>query len=298
MIYDKIKHCDLVYNELQTVGAYNQAFTREYYAKYSEQVRNANNGKAVVSVNNFKEFGIGALVLLLSLIAGLVLSLIIPCGRHLVFHMGAAALCGYIGYVMITSSKSFSPNTWYKDRTEGKVLGSILIAEAAAILIMWFNLPFATDWECSYFMAGTFLIVMSIYKIAGIVLYLTRGSRIYTRNTQAECIGYVRKRSISNDADNHTHIRWYHSPVFKYMIDGREMIAFYDSLSSGIDSKIPLGHTTIRVNKDDPGSIMNPTRKGLAGSVILIIILSAIGVFLIAGVLSGGVDGSSISIAA
>ena len=72
------------------------------------------------------------------------------------------------------------------------------------------------------------------------------------------------------------------------------MTAFYDSLSSGIDSKVPLGHVTIRVNKDDDGSIMNPTRKGLAGSVILIIILSAIGAFLIAGVLHGGVHGSSI----
>ncbi len=296
MIYDKIKHCDLVYNELQTVGAYNQAFTREYYAKYSEQVREANNGKPVVSVNNFKEFGIGALGLILALLAGLVLSLLLPCGKHLIFHTGAAFLCAYVGLILITSSKSFEPNNWYKDRTEGKVLGSILIAEAAALLIMWFNLPFATDWECSFFMAGTFMIVMGIYRIVSIVMYLTRDSRIYTRTTEAECIGYVRKRSISNDANNHTRVRWYHSPVFRYMIDGREMIAFYDSLSSGADSNIPLGPVTISVNKNDPGSIMNPTKRGLVGSIILIIILLAIGAYLIAGVLRGGVHGSSISL--
>ena len=294
MIYDKVRHCDLVYSELQKVGYGNIDFTREYMYRYNEQVREANDGKPVVRVNNLKEFGIGALGFIAALALAYVLTLVLPCGKHLIFHMGAAYLCGCIGFFKITSSKTFASNIYIKDPLSETVSGIILMAEAVAILVMWFNLPFATDWECSYFIAGTFMLVMSARKVIDLVMFCTQGLRIYTRSVDAECIGYVRKRTESTDSDNHTHIHWYHSPVFKYRIDGRDMIAFYDSLSSGIDSKIPLGHTTIRVNKDEPGSIMNPTRKGLAGSVILIIILSAIGAFLIAGVLSGGVDGSSI----
>ena len=294
MIYDKVKHCDLVYSENQEVGFYNSDFTREYMLRRSEQVREANNGKPVVMVNNLKEFGIGALGLIISLILAFVLTLVLPCGRHLIFHMGAAFLCGYIGFVKIKSNSSYDRFIYIKDTLAETIAGILLITEAVAILVMWFNLPFATDWECSYFMAGIFLLVMAVYKAVGLVMFHTRGIRIYTREIEAECIGYVRKRTESSDADNHTHIRWYHSPVFKYMIDGQQMIAFYDTLTSGIDSKIARGPVTIRVNKNDPGSIMNPSLRGTFGSIVLIAVFLLIGAFFVYGVLHGGVHGSSI----
>ena len=215
MIYDKVQHCDLVYSENQEVGRYNSDFTREYMLRRSEQVREANNGKPVVLVNNFKEFGIGALGLIISLIIAFVLTRVLPCGRHLVFHMGVAFLCGYIGLMKIRSNKSYDKFSYTKDKLAETIAGVLLIVEAIAILVMWFNLPFATDWECSYFMAGIFLFVMAAYKAVRLVFFLTRSIRIYTREIEAECIGYVRLRTESTDSDNHTHIHWHHSPVFK-----------------------------------------------------------------------------------
>ena len=294
MIYDKVQHCDLVYSENQEVGRYNSDFTREYMLRRSEQVREANNGKPVVMVNNLKEFGIGALGLIISLIIAGALMFVLPCGKHIIFHTGAAFLCGYIGFVKLTSSKSYDKYNYLKDRLAETVLGIILITEAVAILVMWFNLPFATDWECSYFMAGIFLLVMAVYRAVDLGMFLTRGIRIYTREVDAECIGYVRKRTESTDNDNHTHIHWHHSPVFKYMIDGQQLIAFYDTLVSGIDSKVARGPVTIRVNKDNPGSIMNPSLRGTFGSIVLIAVFLLIGAFFVCGVLRGGVHGSSI----
>lgn len=296
MIYDKVQHCDLVYSENQEVGRYNSDFTREYMLRRSEQVREANNGKPVVMVNNLKEFGIGALGLIISLIIAFVLARVLPCGRHLVFHMGAAFLCGYIGLMKIRSNKSYDKFSYTKDKLAETIAGVLLIVEAIAILVMWFNLPFATDWECSFFMAGIFLLVMAAYKAVRLVLFLTRSIRIYTREIEAECIGYVRLRTESTDSDSHTHILWYHSPVFKYMIDGQQMIAFYDTLAAGIDSKIARGPVTIRVNKDNPGSIMNPSLRGTFSSIILIAVFLLIGAFFVYGVLHGGVHGSSIGI--
>jgi len=209
--------------------------------------------------------------------------------------MGAAFVCGYVGLVKFTSKKTYEDRVFYKDELAEKIAGIIMMAEAVTILVMWFNLPFATDWECSFFMAGIFLLVMGIYKTSGLVMFFTGSSRIYTRSVEAECIGYVRKRSRVSDSDGHDRTVWYNSPVFKYYIDGREMIAFYESLSKGIDSKLPRGPVTIRVNKDDNGSIMNPSKRGVAGSVIGILILLALGAFLVYSVLNGHVHGSSIS---
>ena len=78
------------------------------------------------------------------------------------------------------------------------------------------------------------------------------------------------------------------------MIDGQQMIDFFDTLAAGIDSKISRGPVTIRVNKDNPGSIMNPSSKGTIGSIILIAVFLLIGAFFVCGVLRGGVHGSSI----
>ena len=100
---------------------------------------------------------------------------------------------------------------------------------------------------------------------------------------------------MSTDAGQHTTTHWYHSPVFKYLIDGREVIAFYDTLARGIDAKIPLGSCSIKVNKDDAGSVMNPSASGLIGSIIIIAVLLFFAYFFIAGVLQGGVSGTSIS---
>lgn|GEM_PF-1733145 len=295
MVYDKIRHCDLVYSEVQEVGYNNWGYAREHQQRYIEQIRTANDGKPFIRVNNLKEFGIGALGLFISVVTALALCLILPCGKHLVFHMGAAFVCGYVGLVKFTSKKTYEDRVFYKDELAEKIAGIIMMAEAVTILVMWFNLPFATDWECSFFMAGIFLLVMGIYKTSGLVMFFTGSSRIYTRSVEAECIGYVRKRSRVSDSDGHDRTVWYNSPVFKYYIDGREMIAFYESLSKGIDSKLPRGPVTIRVNKDDNGSIMNPSKRGVAGSVIGILILLALGAFLVYSVLNGHVHGSSIS---
>ena len=63
---------------------------------------------------------------------------------------------------------------------------------------------------------------------------------------------------------------------------------------NAIDSKIARGPVTIRVNKDNPGSIMNPSLRGTFGSVVLIAVFLLIGAFFVYGVLHGGVHGSSI----
>ncbi len=296
MIYDKVQHFDLVFSEYQEVGSNNIGFTREYMQRVNQQLREANNGKPVIRANNLKEFGIGVLGFIASLILAFVLTIVLPCGKHLVFHMGAAFLCGFLGFVKIKGSNSYNKIDFCKDKTADIIAGSLLIAEAAAILIMWFNLPFATDWECSYFMAGVFLIVMGVYNATGLIMHLTRGIRIYTEKVEAECIGYVRKRKVSSDSYNHKHINWYHSPVFRYFTDGHEMTAFYDTLSRGIDSNVAKGPVTISINRNDPGAIMNPSTKGMIGSLIIIAALLLIGVFFVYAVLHGGVRGSSIGI--
>ena len=293
MIYDENKHFDLVFNTIQRVG-YGSGFSMEYERKRSEQVLRASGGKAIVSVNNLKAFGLSALGFVIALFIGAVLSFLLPCGRIFIIHMAAAYLCFNVGFLMIKSDKKQS-GTYFKDQLSCTVRGVILILEGIALLVMWFNLPFETDAECSYFMAGTLLLTIALCIVISFIMHLTRGARIYTRSVDAECIGYVRKKTITSDADNHTQTRWYHSPVFKYFLDGREVIAFYDTLTRGINAKIPLGPCTIKVNKDDSGSVMNPSIQGIVSTIIIIAILVFMGYFFVAGVLSGGVSGTSIS---
>jgi len=293
MIYDENKHFDLVFNTIQRVG-YGSGFSMEYERKRSEQVLRASGGKAIVSVNNLKAFGLSALGFVIALFIGAVLSFLLPCGRIFIIHMAAAYLCFNVGFLMIKSDMKQSGNN-FKDQLSCTVRGVILFIEGIALLAMWFNLPFETDAECSYFMAGTLLLTIALCIVISFIMHLTRGARIYTRSVDAECIGYVRKKTITSDADNHTHTRWYHSPVFKYFLDGREVIAFYDTLTRGIDAKIPLGPCTIKVNKDDAGSVMNPSVQGIAGTIIIVAILVFMGYFFVAGVLGGGVSGTSIS---
>lgn len=294
MIYDNKKHYDLVFNEIQELPRFGSGFEREYLLKKHEQLMAVANGKPVVRVNNLKEFGIGALGLLITVLVSVGLKVALPCGKHIIFHMIAAWLCTYIGFLMIASNMT-QKNNYYKDRLADTIEGIILMIEGIALPVMWFNLPFETDWECSYFMAGTFFFAMALFTVVGLVMYLTRAIRIYTRTVDAECIGYVRRRTESVDSDNNTRVRWHHSPVFKYFIDGREVIAFFDQLAPGISSWIPMGPCIIRVNKNDSGSIMDPRYRGIISTVIGITILTLIGIFLVHGVLNGHVSGSSIS---
>ena len=293
MIYNEKEHYDLVFNQIQTLG-FTSGFSTEYNRTRYEQVMAANGGKPIVKFNYLKTFGFAALGVVVAFILGVALKFILPCGIALVLHMIAAYLCACIGFIMIKSDIK-QDNTFYKDQLSSTVRGIILILEAVAILAMWFNLPFETDAECSYFIAGTVFLTLALNTVISLIMHFTRGIRIYTRTVEAECIGYVRKKSMSTDADQHTTTHWYHSPVFKYLIDGREVIAFYDTLARGIDAKIPLGPCSIKVNKDDAGSVMNPSASGLIGSIIIIAVLLFFAYFFIAGVLQGGVSGTSIS---
>jgi hypothetical protein len=294
MIYNEKEHYDLVFNEIQELPRFGSGFEREYQMKYYEQLIAVNNGKPVVRVNHLMGFAIGALGLLITVLVSAGLKIALPCGKHIIFHMAAAWLCTFIGFMMVSSSMK-QKNNFYKDTLADTIMGIILMAEGIALPIMWFNLPFETDWECSYFMAGTFFLAMALFTVVGLVMYLTRAIRIYTRTVDAECIGYVRKRTYTTDADNHSRTVWYHSPVFRYNLDGREVIAFYDTLARGISSMIPMGPCTIRVNKNDAGSIMDPKYRGIISTVIGITFLILIGIFLIHGVLNGHVSGSGIS---
>ena len=294
MIYNEKEHFDLVFNEIQNLG-YFSGFDAEYQRKRYEQLMAVSGGKPLISVNNLKLFGLSALGLLIALFAGAVLSFILPCGKIFILHLAIAYICVCSGFIMITENTT-QENTFYKDQLSCNIRGILLIIEGIALVAMWFNLPFATDAECSFFMAGTLFLTITLCMLISMIMHLTRGLRIYTRTVEAECIGYLRKKSISTDADNHTKTRWYHSPVFKYLIDGREVVAFYDSLVLGIDAKIPMGPCTIKVNKDDAGSVMNPSIRGIISTLIIIAILLFFSFFFIVGVLTGGVHGTSISL--
>ena len=293
MIYDEKKHYDLVYNENQTLGYFSN-FLIEYAHKSHEQFLEASNGKPIVRVNNLIEFGIGVLVLVFSVILGEMLRFLLPCGNSVVFHTAAAFICGFVGILSLTSNKPTGSHQYYIDITSRRLTGGLLLIEAVLIPLMWFNLPFETDWECNYFMAGVFFVVMGLYNVISLLMFFTRKMRVYTRSVDAECIGYLRYRSSINAAEQ-SRANWYHTPVYRYFLDGQEIVAFCDTLTRGINAKIPLGPCTINVNKDDPGSVMNPSKKGVIGISIVAVILICLGVSLIIGVLNGGVDGTSIS---
>lgn len=292
MIYDEKKHYELVFSENQTVG-FSPRFAQEYNIKRNEQAYAAANGKPNVVVNNLKEFGLSCLLLFIAFVTGCALRFLLPCGNSVIFHMVASAALVIAGIVRIKTLTKY-PHLGFKDALSDYICGTLFIAEALAVLVMWFNLPFATDWECNFFMAGTFFIVIGLVFIIDLVMRFTLKSRLYTVEVDAACIGYVRRKSVSH-AEDTTRIRWYNSPVFRYNAGGRDIVAFYDTLSRGIDSKIPMGPCTIHVNKDNQGAVYNPSKSGVVSSVILGAVLLLVGVMLIKGVLAGGVDGSSIS---
>ena len=293
MIYDEKMHYDLVFNEIQTVG-YSSAFSAEYERKKREQAYAVSNGKPVFIINNFKELGLSCLLIAIAFVIGIACRFILPCGKAVIFHMVAAAAFIIAGLVTIKSNTKYT-HLAFKDPLHDNVCGALLLAEAAATIIMWFNLPFKTDWECNFFIGGTWFVTVGMVILAGMVINITKKNRLYTRSVNATCIGYVRKKTVSTDDDGHTHIRWYNSPVFRYNVGGSEIIAFYDTLSRGIDSRIPMGPHTIDINEEQPGAIYNPHEKRFVGALIGGLILLAIGCFLIAAVVNGHVHGSGIS---
>ena len=295
MIYDEKRHYNLVFSEIQKVGYYNMDFSREYSQRKYEQIREVSGGKPLVLVNRLPETGICILGLALSALIGYGMHRLLPCGKQVIFHMIAAFAFAFAGWAMLHDDGYINEYCFFRDPLPHRLRSILYFAEAVAIPVMWFNLPFETDWMCSFFMAGVFFLVMAASVLIDYIARLTAGTRIFTRSIDATCIGYVRKRTTSTDADNHEHVHWYNSPVFKYFADGREIIAFYDILEGRIDSKLPLGPCTIRVNKDDPTSIMNPRVRGIISSVIVMLILTALGLFLLYSVLNGHVHGSGIS---
>ncbi len=293
MIYDEKKHYDLAFNQIKEPG-YFSGYSMEYGYKTNEQLVRASGGKPVVKVNNLKELGAGILVLVISLITGVALHILLPCGESVIFHLAVASMFGFAGVITAASTKTYASHTYYKDRTAGLITGSLLIIEAVLIPVMWFNLPFETDWECNYFMAGIFFVVIGLYIMISLLMRLTVRLRIYTRRVDAECVGYVRCKSHSSSG-GHSGNYWYHSPLFKYYLDGQEILAFYDSLIKGINAKLPMGPCSINVNKNDPGSVMNPSKKGVVAGIIIAAFLLWLGISLIRGVLNGGVQGTSIA---
>lgn len=292
MIYDEKKHYDLVYNDIQRVGRFSN-FTLEYSRRQNEQLQKAANGRIMVTTNNLKEFGLACLAIAIALGVGFAMHKFLPCGKSVIFHMVAAAACMIFGVYMIKSGKN-KHIYFLKDTLSDYSRGVILLVEAVLIIALWFNLPFATDWECNYFIAGTCLIAIGLNEALDFVMLITRRSRIYPVCLNAECIGYVRKRTVSSDADNHR-VNWYNSPVFRYTYGGREIIAFYDVLSRGIDASLPLGPCTVDINGDEPGAIFNPTKRGYVSRVVIAAVLLFIGIILISAVLKGNVNGSGIS---
>lgn len=293
MIYDNKMHYNLVFNEIQTIG-YSSGFTAEYERKRQEQAYAVANGKPVILINNFKELGLSCLLVAVAFIIGIVLHFILPCGKAVMFHMVAAAGFIIAGAVTIRSNTKYT-HLAFKDPLSDNICGTILLVEAAAIVAMWFNLPFKTDWECNFFIGGTAFLAVGLVNFITFIMLITKRSRQYTRSVDAECIGYVRKKTVSRDSEGFSHTRWYNSPVFRYNAGGREVIAFYDTLSRGIDSKIPMGPCTININENEPGAVYNPSKAGTVHYIVIGVILFAIALFLIYGVLGGHVEGSSIS---
>lgn len=293
MIYDEKMHYNLVFNEIQTLG-YSSGFSAEYERKKSEQAYAVTNGKPVFIINNFKELGLSCLLIAVAFIIGIALHLILPCGKSVIFHMVAAAGFIIAGLVTIKSNTKYT-HLAFKDALSDKICGTLYLIEAAAIVVMWFNLPFKTDWECNFFIAGTAFLVTGLVCLIAFIMLITKRSRLYTRSVDAACIGYVRKKTVTHDDDGFSHTRWYHSPVFRYSVGGREIIAFYDTLSRGIDAKIPMGPCTISINENEHGAVYNPSKAGNATYIVIGLVLLLIALFLIFGVLGGHVEGTSIA---
>lgn len=293
MIYDEKMHYDLVFNEIQTIG-YSMGFSAEYERKKNQQAYDASNGKPMVSINNFKEFGLACLLIFIAFIIGAALHIILPCGKSVIFHMVAAAGFVIAGIVTIKSGTKYT-HLGFKDALSDNICGTLYLIEAAAIIAMWFNLPFETDWECNFFIAGTAFLTVGLVCFISFIMLMTKRSRLYTGRADATCIGYVRKKSVSQNSEGGSHTRWYNSPVFRYNAGGREIIAFYDTLSRGIDSKIPMGPCTISINENEPGAVYNPSKAGAVSGIVIGLIMFAVALFLIYGVLGGHVNGSSIA---
>lgn len=292
MIYDEKKHYNLVFNEIQNLGYFSN-FSIEYYRKRSEQAYAASNGKPIVKVNNLKEFGLACLLIAIAFAVGCALCFFLPCGKSVIFHMVAAAAFFIAGIVSIKSNTKYT-HLNFKDPLSDNICGALLLAEAVVITAMWFNLPFETDWECNFFIAGTGFVAVGLVLLVSFVMLITKRSRLYTRSVDATCIGYVRTKTVSNDPNHGNHNRWYNSPVFRYNAGGREIVAFYDTLSFGIDAQVPLGPCTININEENPGAVHNPSMRGKLQYLVWGLILIAIGFILFSSVLNGNVDGSSL----
>ncbi len=120
----------------------------------------------------------------------------------------------------------------------------------------------------------------AIYFLSAALFTATEKQRLYTRKTEAKCIGYARR--ISHSLRRGTHC--YTTPVFEIDVNGEKAEVVYDSWILGWDSDVEL-YSTVEVaqHRDDPTRIFRPQPLyilfwcGLAAAAVILFLMGVLG---------------------
>ena len=120
----------------------------------------------------------------------------------------------------------------------------------------------------------------AIYFLSAALFTATEKQRLYTRKTEAKCIGYARR--ISHSLRSGTHC--YTTPVFEIDVNGEKTVVVYDRDIWDWNSDTEL-YSTVEVaqHRDDPTRIFRPQPLyilfwcGLAAAAVIIFLFGLIG---------------------
>ncbi|MBO4459924.1 MAG: hypothetical protein J5778_04620 [Clostridiales bacterium] len=300
MRYDEKLNYNYVFSKDQTVGGVPGPYVSEYEAQKEELIR-----EGVRPAPHYVAKNIGKLIAVIAPCAVLVFILLGVnsivsrfFGTSILFHVAVAIGAIAAGIVMSPGFSDLNSKfSFMIDKTKRLVSSLMCFVLAALSIILIFVLPMG-DSEKSYFVAGCAFAIAALVNLVAVLMSATEGSRIYSETVEsARCIGYVRVIDRSKNGQGKHSISCYHSPVFEYQAMGQRIEAFYDSLIMGSDAYIAIDSLeTIHINPKDPGMVQAPVKRKITANIVLMIVFAAIAAFLIYGVLTGGVDGTSISI--
>ena len=154
--------------------------------------------------------------------------------------------------------------------------GLVFILAAAAIVYLQIN--------SSYYSAPErFLIYFALAMISVMLLMLifaigrfTAPQKVYTEETKATCIGYLRCYDYDKSSRvGHSRRSLINSPLFEYYFEGKFFRSAYDDFDNGPNGKIAVGsQSVIRIDPDHPDHVLgNYKGNGIVFIVMAVICL-------------------------
>ena len=295
MRFDEYFGAEYVFSTDQKVNFLFGDYSAEYYAQKDELLTKGVKPTHYVA-KNLK------LMLIISLVAFLAIiiigSLRINNPSHALGLIQVAVVALVTGVFTLPGFTDAKKDYSFRvDNSKRCVLSVLSFLVAAVSIVMAITGTFE-GYENTYFIIGIVFAALAFYNVALIFLLLTERVRLYRKTiNNATCIGYVRRLVRKNHAEhNNSTLVCYMSPVFEYEVNGQKIAAIYDRLLKRSGSNIALNsEVTLHVDENDPSFVETPDKYRVIGNIVLAAIFAFLALLLFHGVLSGGVDGSSIA---